>query len=217
MPFLPPLYHPCSPVPPPLQLPASRPGSRHWHRYSTLSEEDWQDGGMAIPLVSLSTLPAPPPRESIAGPDFTALHSRSSRVKRRSGIMSTGADFSNLNLSSRQHRWSILSATTDMEDPRLNGGDTLTDLPRYQTRKRKRWSNSIGSATTTVVGAMRESVASIGSEMAAPVPVSPIERDQQECPAGPGKRREGKRRRLGRVLKGLAASFRGLGAGGAMA
>ncbi|KAI4188467.1 MAG: hypothetical protein LQ346_005300 [Caloplaca aetnensis] len=212
MPFMPPLYHPCSPVPPSLQLSASRPGSRHWHRYSTLSEEDWQDGGMAIPLVSLSTLPAPPPRESIAGPDFTALHSRSSRVKRRSGVMSTGADFNNL--SSRQHRWSILSATADLEDPRLNGGDTLTDLPRYQTRKRKRWSNSIGSATTTVVGAMRESVVSISSEMAGPAPVSPIERDQQECP---GKRREGKRRRLGRVLKGLAASFRGLGAGGMMA
>ncbi|KAL8762098.1 MAG: hypothetical protein Q9184_001843 [Pyrenodesmia sp. 2 TL-2023] len=212
MPFMPPLCHPCSPVPPSLQLSASRPGSRHWHRYSTLSEEDWQDGGMAIPLVPLSTLPAPP-RDSIAGPDFTALHSRP-RVTRRSGIMSTGADFNNL--SSRQHRWSILSATADMGDPRLSNGDgdTLPDLPRYQTRKRKRWSNSIGSATTTVVGVVRESVVSMSSEMAAAAPISPIERDQQECP---DKRREGKRRRLGRVLRGLAASFRGLGAGGAMA
>lgn len=43
---------------------------------------------------------------------------------------------------------------------------------------------------------------------------SAVERDEQEVNGG---QRVGKRRRITRVLKGLAASLRGFGAGGAMA
>ncbi|KAI4125021.1 MAG: hypothetical protein LQ338_004511 [Usnochroma carphineum] len=174
-----------------------------------LAEEDWQlDGGMAIPLVPVSVSSTRPP--SIPGPDFTALSSSPRAAGRRSGVMSTtGAELYPLGT---RRRWSRLSDFGDSDvvgDVDAAGGGR----PRYQTRKRKRWSNSIGSTTTTIIGAVRESVMSIGNAPAA-APVSAVlEEDQGSF----GRPREGKRTRFGRVLRGLAASFRGLGAGGAMA
>ncbi|KAI4115112.1 MAG: hypothetical protein LQ345_004234 [Seirophora villosa] len=180
--------------------------STHTHhgmsRYSTLPEEDWQEGGMAIPLVPVSTAAAyfpPPSTTSTANPAFTNPRART----RRSGVMSTGADF-----GSARKRWSRRSVAFELDGATLSGADApaAAERPLYETRKRKRWNNSIGSATTTVVGAVRESIASMGAETVPERrPASCIERDQE--PAA----RTGKRRRFGRVLRGLAASFRGLG------
>ncbi|KAI4286727.1 MAG: hypothetical protein L6R35_004020, partial [Caloplaca aegaea] len=201
IPFNVPFTHPCSPLPPPLTT--SRPNSAHWgriSRYSAVPEEDWEEGGAAIPLVPVSTpaFPsAPPPRPrpaSTVNPAFTYPRART----RRSGIMSTGADFG----PAAHNRWSRRSVAFDLDGATLNGVDLAAAADqrplRYETRKRKRWSNSIGSATTTVVGAVRESIQSISAEtMPERRPISCIERDQEEPAA-----RRGKRRRLGRVLRG---------------
>ncbi|KAI4166380.1 MAG: hypothetical protein LQ348_007821 [Seirophora lacunosa] len=159
---------------------------------------------MAIPLVPVSTAAAyfpPPPTTSTTNPAFTNPRAHT----RRSGVMSTGADF-----GSARKRWSRRSVAFELDGATLSGADApaaaAAERPLYETRKRKRWSNSIGSATTTVVGAVRESIASMGAETVPERrPASCIERDQE--PAA----RTGKRRRFGRVLRGLAASFRGLG------
>ncbi|KAL9011410.1 MAG: hypothetical protein Q9173_003747, partial [Seirophora scorigena] len=201
VPFFVPFTHPCSPLPPPITC--SRPNSTHWarvSRYSTLPEEDWQEGGMAIPLVPVSTAaayPLPPSTTSTANPTFSNPRART----RRSGVMSAGPDF-----GSARKRWSRRSVAFELDGATLSGADAPTaaaaaaaaaERPFYETRKRKRWSNSIGSATTTVVGAVRESIASMGAETVPERrPASCIERDQE--PAA----RTGKRRRFGRVLRG---------------
>ncbi|KAL8931156.1 MAG: hypothetical protein Q9211_007189, partial [Gyalolechia sp. 1 TL-2023] len=184
---------------------------------------DWEEGGMAIPLVQLPS--ALPQRASIAGPDMTYTRPSSAynrtRVRRRSGIMSTaGADLDFA--AGNNQRWSRASDAFDFNRRTVLGGGMDGDggnRPRVQQRKRKRWSNSIGSTTATVFENVRSSVVSTGNGTwhTHRVSVLPrhIERDEEEI-TGP-ERRPGKRRRLTRVLRGLAASFRGLGAGGSVA
>ncbi|KAL8938874.1 MAG: hypothetical protein Q9216_003657 [Gyalolechia sp. 2 TL-2023] len=228
LPFTP-LSHPCSALPPALPTETFQRGSKRWsrnNRYSLLSGEDWEEGGMAIPLVQLpSTIPQ---RASVAGPDMTYTRASStyarSRARRRSGIVSTtGADLDYAAAGSTQ-RWSRTSDIFDFNNRRTVMGGGMEEQggnnrPRVQQRKRKRWSNSIGSTTATVFENVRSSVVStgngIGNTHRVSVLPSHVERDEAEI-TGP-ERRPGKRRRLTRVLKGLAASFRGLGAGGSMA
>lgn len=180
---------------------------------------------MAIPLVQLpSTLPQ---RASIAGPDMTYTRASSTyartRARRRSGIVSTtGADL-DYSAAGSDKRWSRRSDVFDFNRRTVLGGGMEEDggnRPRVQQRKRKRWSNSIGSTTATVFENVRSSVVSTGANgnrntHRVSVLPSHVERDEEEVTGT--ERRPGKRRRLTRVLKGLAASFRGLGAGGSMA
>lgn len=223
-----PLTHPCSALPPTLPTETFQRGSKRWsrnNRYSLLSGEDWEDGGAAIPLVQMpSTIPNQ--RVSIAGPNMRCdmTYTRASTTyarKRRSAV--TGSPDPALPRNST--RWSRTSEIFDFGNRRTIAGGIPTAAddarPRVQQRKRKRWNNSIGSTTATVFENVRSSVVSTGNGHAGgntqrvSVLPSHVERDEQEI-TGP-ERRPGKRRRLTRVLKGLAASFRGLGAGGSMA
>ncbi|KAL9602841.1 MAG: hypothetical protein Q9219_001536 [cf. Caloplaca sp. 3 TL-2023] len=211
------LNHPCSTVPPPLPLHATHPGSRRWsrvNRYSMLSDDDWQEGGAAIPLVNVGS--NAPPRSSVADPNVTLSYNPQGRT-RRSGVMSWGMDWGPRTEANK--RFSGRFSQTFDYTHSVAGGvrDDDASRPRTQLRKRKRWDNSIGSTTATVLEGVQSTVGGISGRMStrgpAQVPPTVAEADEQE---GRGRERVGKRRRITRVLKGLAASLKGLGSGGSI-
>ncbi|KAL8708704.1 MAG: hypothetical protein Q9220_006429 [cf. Caloplaca sp. 1 TL-2023] len=129
-------------------------------------------------------------------------------------------------------RWSVLSAGVDHDDDdedtdTVADDDDVIDIaantlrrrvtpvvmdtvptatqPRLVTRRRKRWSNSIGSRTSTVLGSVRSSIVSSFRSSGE----RELERD-----GGDGVPQKVKgRRRMTRVLRGVAMSFGGLGRG----
>ncbi|KAI4227245.1 MAG: hypothetical protein L6R36_002565 [Xanthoria steineri] len=204
------MTHPCAAYPTPMH---SARLSTRWSRHSQLSNEDWREGGMGTPLVrdlplppdelttdfGLGATPAPAPRKSFR---------QSIRNSWRSSIIGGGS-------SSRHHRWSILNATSSSSSPPPSSiplttmGETAA-RPTPVLRKRKRWSNAIGSSTTTFVGNVRSSwgaslhapsTAYSEGQMAAQLEEPEIHRRQK------GRKRQ-------RFLYGMAMSFGGLGAAG---
>ncbi|KAI4178262.1 MAG: hypothetical protein L6R41_008462, partial [Letrouitia leprolyta] len=163
----------------------------------------------------------PNQRVSIAGPnmrcDMTYTRASSTYARKRRSAVTGSPDPA---LPRNSTRWSRTSEIFDFGNRRTVAGGIPSEddggaRPRVQQRKRKRWNNSIGSTTATVFENVRSSVVSTGNGHSAggsntqrvSVLPSHVERDEQEV-TGP-ERRPGKRRRLTRVLKGLAASFRG--------
>lgn len=202
----PPMTHPCAPYPTPMH---SARLSTRWSRHSQLSNEDWREGGMGTPLVrdlplppdelttdfGLGAAPAPAPRKSFR---------QSIRNSWRSSILGGGS-------GSRNHRWSILNATSSSPPSSIPlttmGGETAA-RPTPVLRKRKRWSNAIGSSTTTFVGNVRSSW---GASLHTPSTAYSEAQMAQE-PEGNGGRQKGRKRQ--RFLYGMAMSFGGLGAAG---
>ncbi|KAI4248364.1 MAG: hypothetical protein LQ352_005925, partial [Teloschistes flavicans] len=205
---IPPMTHPCSPLPLPPTSPTSphyRPSLKRWSRSSTYQkilerdEDDWCNGGMGVPLIAV---------DSGLG---SSINEKVAQVTRPQ--TGTGS-------SKRRSRWSILSigsmngnggaANDPFVDPVANVGAVGNDAA--QTRKRKRWSNSVGSATTTVVGGVRSSIARFtGYESAGSgnIGVSQSrfgDSDEED-------RVQRRKRRIKRVMRGAMQSFAGFSYG----
>lgn len=178
--------------------------STRWSRHSQLSNEDWREGGMGTPLVR--DFPLPPTTltndfgfdTAPAPPSSRKSFRRSIRNSWRSSIMGGG--------STPRHRWSILSASSPAPSSIPPPAIPETQ-PTPVLRKRKRWSNAIGSTTTTFVGNVRSSWG--GSFHA---PSSAFSETEMAAPEVEVKRQKGRKR--GRFLYGMAMSFGGLGAAG---
>ncbi|KAL8662142.1 MAG: hypothetical protein Q9202_004965 [Teloschistes flavicans] len=202
------MTHPCSPLPLPPTSPSSphyRPSLKRWSRSSTYQkilerdEDDWCNGGMGVPLIAV---------DSGLG---SSINEKVAQVTRPQ--TGTGS-------SKRRSRWSILSigsmngnggaANDPFVDPVANVGAVGNDAA--QTRKRKRWSNSVGSATTTVVGGVRSSIARFtGYESAGSgnIGVSQSrfgDSDEED-------RVQRRKRRIKRVMRGAMQSFAGFSYG----
>ncbi|KAL8734247.1 MAG: hypothetical protein Q9181_003276 [Wetmoreana brouardii] len=180
----PPLTHPCSPLSshPPSPVAIGHPFSNRWSRrsgyfqlFSALEEDDgWWDGAMGTPLVGVG----PKLTADVDHEDATIGRSMYERIRTTGG----------------QTRWSRFS------EQGLNDGlfaDTAAVPQSPQICKRKRWSNSIGSATSSVMGNVRNSLSRFNT-----VPVM-SEADKEDDERNPGK---GKRRRLSRVLREVSKS-----------
>lgn len=206
------MTHPCAAYPTPMH---SARLSTRWSRHSQLSNEDWREGGMGTPLVrdlplppdelttdfGLGATPAPSP------PAPRKSFRQSIRNSWRSSIIGGGGGS-----SSRHHRWSILNASSPSPSPPSSIPLTTmgeTARPTPVLRKRKRWSNAIGSSTTTFVGNVRSSW---GASLHAPsTAYSEAQMAAQQEPEGNGRQKGRKRQRF---LYGMAMSFGGLGAAG---
>ncbi|KAL8779458.1 MAG: hypothetical protein Q9194_001436 [Teloschistes cf. exilis] len=205
---VPPITHPCAPLPSPATSPTSpfyRPSMKRWSRSSTYQriierdEDDWCNGGMGIPLIALDSGLGSSTNE-------TATHITPPR---------TGTGSSN-----RRSRWSIFSVGS-LHGSRGAGSDPFADpvgdmgavgSGAVQTRKRKRWSNSIGSATTTVVGGVRNSIARFTSDESAGSSDAAVCRGLY----GDGveeERAQRRKRRIKRLMRGAVESFAGFSYG----
>ncbi|KAL8671116.1 MAG: hypothetical protein Q9168_004370, partial [Polycauliona sp. 1 TL-2023] len=157
----PPITHGCSAYPTPMH---SARFSNRWSRHSQLSNEDWREGGMGTPLVRPDDFDLPLPPTTLDNDFSTALppsptsrksFRQSVRNSWRSSFMGSGRGG-----GSSKHRWSILSASSPSPssiplDPYPSSSADAAPTPAQPTpmlRKRKRWSNAIGSTTTTFVG-----------------------------------------------------------------
>ncbi|KAL8734584.1 MAG: hypothetical protein Q9166_001484 [cf. Caloplaca sp. 2 TL-2023] len=205
----PPITHPCSPYPSPyLSSTASfsRPRSKRWSRYSQLSDiDEWH--GEAIPLVPLS--PSSPSNAISSGVEAMGSLPQSRKTRASHSDRSSWASLGG-------HRWSILSASRASTEDDDEAYQPRTQI-RTQIRKRKRWSNSIGSATLSFVGSVRSSWTSFNSHSSSTSSVSvgrDGERDVDDDQLGRQRGTGRKERRLSRVLRGVAMSFGGLAAGG---
>ncbi|KAL8787684.1 MAG: hypothetical protein Q9213_002115 [Squamulea squamosa] len=176
--------------------------STRWSRHSRLSNEDWREGGMGTPLVRDLPLPpttidaalgtsAPPP------PPSRRSFRASIRNSWRSSIRSGGT----------RHRWSILSSSSPSASPANLSDDIVEAQAPPVLRKRKRWSNAIGSTTTHFVGNVRSSWGDFNN-----TPSSTFSETEMNPEEVTVKRQ--RRSKTNRFLYGMAMSFGGLGAAG---
>ncbi|KAL9585997.1 MAG: hypothetical protein Q9212_001184 [Teloschistes hypoglaucus] len=205
---IPPLTHPCSPLSSPTISPTSplyRPSNKRWSRSSTYQtiperdEDDWCDGDMGIPLVALDSGHGSSINETTTR--VTPPHTRTESSNRRS-------------------RWSIFSVGSSHgsgavgNDPFADPGAGVNAAGSggVQTRKRKRWSNSVGSATTTVVGGVRSSIARLTKFESASSGGTDAHPSRYED-GGEEERAQRRKRRFKRFMRGALESFAGFSYG----
>ncbi len=188
----PPITHSCSAYPTPMH---SARISTRWGRHSRLSNEDWREGGMGTPLVHDFPFLQTTVNTGFETAAFRPPPKRSFRASVRNSWRSS--------MTSSRHRWSILSASTP---PPAHGFDDVNEAPPPLLRKRKRWSNAIGSTTTTIVGTVRSSWSSFNT------PNSTFSESESAGEEVTNVRQKGRKRK--RFLYGMAMSFGGLGAAG---
>ncbi|KAL8765942.1 MAG: hypothetical protein Q9209_007139 [Squamulea sp. 1 TL-2023] len=196
----PPITHASAAYPNPMH---SARLSTRWSRHSRLSNEDWCEGGMGTPLVH--ELPLPPTTVdtplgiSNSSPPPSCRSFRASiRNSWRSSFRGSGSP----------HRWSILSSSSPSPFP-ANLPNNMVEAETHappMLRKRKRWSNAIGSTTTHFVGNVRSSWGDFNTPSST---FSQTEVSPEEITV---KRHRGSKRK--RFLYGIAMSFGGLGAAG---
>ncbi|KAL8995554.1 MAG: hypothetical protein Q9169_004727 [Polycauliona sp. 2 TL-2023] len=204
----PPMTHPCAAYPSPMH---SARLSTRWSRHSQLSNEDWREGGMGTPLIHTTDLPLPP---TTLGNDFDTIPTavppptprkgfrQSIRNSWRSSFIGGGGGGGGF----QKHRWSILSTSSTSPIPSQSHADDATPAqPTPILRKRKRWSNAIGSTTATFVGSIGSNRGSFASSSADGEEVEVVAEVEVT------RKRAGKRERF---LYGMAMSFGGLGASG---
>ncbi|KAI4199881.1 MAG: hypothetical protein LQ350_004329 [Teloschistes chrysophthalmus] len=206
---LPPLTHPCSPLPSPTTSPTSpfyRPSTKRWSRSSTYQkipesdEDDWCNRGIGIPLIAI---------DSGIGSSINDIATHITPP--RTGTGSTN----------RRSRWSIFSvgsvhgSGSASSDPFVAGGAGVGAVGNggVQTRKRKRWSNSIGSATTTVVGGVRSSIAKFTSYESTGSGGSGVRESRYEDGGEEEDRAQRRKRRMKRLMRGALESFAGFSYG----